>query len=598
MSVRIEDYAFIGNRTTSALVSRDGSIDWLCLPRFDSSACFAALLGDVEHGRWLICPQAGARSVTRRYRGDTLILETDFESDEGAVTVVDFLPFPRQDGTVDLVRLIRGRRGAVPMAMELALRFEYGRTRGRSGCRDGNVWGSAGSNTVGVRTPFDVEMQDGNATAHFTVNAGDDFACTLTSSNAFGPAPGLRDVDQALAETHDWWRDWSARATIEHEWREPVMRSLVTLKALTDHDTGGIVAAPTTSLPEQLGESANWDYRFCWLRDATFTLYALLGSGYTEEAYAWRDWLLRAVSGEVAAIQPLYRRDATRYVDEHELHWLPGYEGSRPVRIGNDAYKQRQIDIYGEIAECFYLSRLYGLEREDDVAELQKNLLHYLEDHWTDAGSGLWEMRGSDRAFTLGRVMTWVAFDRGIKMAERFGEDDSVERWREVRRTIHDTVCEEHFDAGQNTFVEYLGTDALDASLLLMPLVGFLPPDDPRIVSTVEAIQKDLMYDGLVYRHRTQRIPGQPPAKEGAFLLCSFWLSDCLNLMGRRREARALFERVLSVANDVGLLSEQYDPINHRLIGNFPQALSHIGLINTAHNLSSKEGPAHRRARR
>lgn len=597
MSQRIEDYALIGNMRSVALVGRNGSIDWLCLPRFDSDACFAALLGERENGRWLIAPKATPKKITRRYRDETLILETLFETDSGTVALIDFMPLPR-DGReiVDLVRIVEGRQGRVPMQMEAIFRLGYGKVAPWVRAHDYGLQAVVGPDALQLRTPLELRGEDKTTVAEFTVSAGERIPCVLTWHVSWRDAPAARDADQALEEAQQWWCNWSARCEVRGEYRAPMVRSLITLKALTDSDTGGMVAAPTTSLPEQIGGTRNWDYRYTWLRDATFTLYALLLSGYREEARQWREWLLRAVAGDPEKIQIMYGIGGERRLPEHELDWLSGYENSRPVRVGNGAHTQTQIDIYGEVMDGLYTARRHDIQPNDDTWYVQLELLKYLEDHWRDKGSGIWEMRGPPRDFTHGKVMAWVAFDRAVKAIENFRLEGDAAHWRALRKNVHDEVCEKGFNKPRNSFVQYYGGDALDASLLLMPLVGFLPPEDARIKGTVEAIQKNLMNDGFVMRYSQTEGGDGMEGNEGAFIICSFWLADNLALMGRKDEARELFDRLLAIRNDVGLLAEEYDPRQRRLLGNFPQAFSHVGLINTAHNLSLEgTGPAKHR---
>jgi GH15 family glucan-1,4-alpha-glucosidase len=594
MAQPLEDYALVGDTHTAALVGRDGSVDWLCLPRFDSGACFAALLGDERHGRWLLAPD-GARRVTRRYRSGTLVLETDFETDGGAVRIVDFMP-PRQTHP-RLVRIVHGLRGRVSMRMQLIVRFDYGcvvpwvRRRGRL------LSAVAGPDALALHTPVETRGHDLTTVAEFAIAAGETTPFMLTWHPSHVRAPRALDPHAALRDTESWWRDWSSRAVYDGRWREQVERSLIVLKALTYAPTGGIVAAPTTSLPEQLSGIRNWDYRYCWLRDATFTLDALLTAGYTQEARAWRDWLLRAVAGSPREMQIMYGAAGERRLTELELDWLPGYEGSAPVRIGNDAARQFQLDVYGEVMDSIHLARRAGIAPDRPAWHLQRVLLEFLESNWREPDEGIWEVRGPPRQFTHSKVMAWVALDRAVKGVERFGLDGPLERWRRLREEIHVEVCRDGFDPDRKTFTQYYGSRELDASLLMIPLVGFLPPSDPRVHGTVEAIERELVHDGLVFRYSTDSTVDGLPAGEAAFFACSFWLADNLALLGRRREARELFERLLSLRNDLGLLAEEYDPVAGRQVGNYPQAFSHVGLINTAHNLARTRGRAdHRRS--
>jgi GH15 family glucan-1,4-alpha-glucosidase len=591
MASRIEDYALIGDCLSGALVGRDGSIDWLCWPRFDSGACFAALLGGPEHGRWQIAPAGEVRSARRRYRDDTLILETDFEVDDGAVTVIEFMP-PRGEAP-DIVRIVEGRRGAVAMRLELIIRFDYGSIVPWVRRIESGISAIAGPDMLRLVTPVELRGKDLRTVADFTIGEGQRIPFVLTWYPSHHREPQYVTAEQALEDTESWWREWSARCTYQGPWREAVLRSLITLKAMTYAPTGGIVAAPTTSLPERLGGVRNWDYRYCWLRDATLTLYALLSTGYTEEARAWREWLLRAVAGSPAELQPMYGIAGERRLTELEISWLSGYEGSRPVRIGNAASRQFQLDVFGQVLSVFYHARQIGLETSDAGVELGRSLLKFLEANWEQPDEGIWEVRGGRRHFTHSKVMAWVAFDCAVKAVEHFGLRGPVERWREIRDTIHEQVCRQGFDAGLGAFVQSYGSGALDASLLMIPLVGFLPATDPRVRGTVEAIERELMVDGLVARYATEEgVDGLPPG-EGMFLACSFWLADNFYLIGREDDARKLFRRLLRLRNDVGLLSEEYDPRAGRLVGNFPQAFSHIALINSACNLTPRVlGPA------
>jgi GH15 family glucan-1,4-alpha-glucosidase len=590
MPALIEDYAIIGDCHTAALVARGGSIDWLCFPRFDSGACFAALLGSDNHGRWLIAPAGDVRSIRRRYRDATLVLETDYETADGAVTVIDCMP-PRSRVT-DVVRLVVGQRGQVRMRMQLIMRFDYGSIIPWVRRTETGIRAVAGPDTLVLSSPVELRNEDFRTEAEFTVSQGERLPFVLLWHPSHEPAPPPVDAEEVVAHTERWWRDWSGRCTYEGPWREAVVRSLITLKALTYAPTGGIVAAPTTSLPERLGGVRNWDYRYCWLRDATFTLYALMLGGYIDEACAWREWLLRAVAGNPSELNIMYGLAGERRLTELELRWLPGYEASAPVRIGNAACEQFQLDVYGEVMDAMHLARRAGLAPDENAWRVERALTDYLESAWSKPDNGIWEMRGPQRHFTHSKVMAWVAFDRMVKAVERFALGGPVERWRSVRAAIHAEVCREGFDRERNTFVQYYGGKELDASLLMIPLVGFLSPADPRVKGTIEAIERDLMADGFVLRYRTRRdIDGLPPG-EAAFLACSFWLADNLALTERQNEARALFERLLGLCNDVGLLSEGYDPADRRMLGNFPQALSHLALVNTACNLARERGPA------
>lgn len=586
MPSRIEDYALIGDCQTAALVGRDGSIDWLCWPRFDSCACFAALLGTPDHGRWLVAPSRPEAAVRRRYRPGTPILETEFESDGGAVTLTDFMPV--RAGVSDLVRVITGQRGRVPMKMELVLRFDYGssvpwvtRLPDGSGIR-----AVVGPDMAVLRTDVPVRGVGMKTVASFEVAAGETRTFMLTHAPSHLDVPPAIDAAAALAETEKVWKAWSARCTVKGEWKPAVVRSLVTLKALTYQPTGGIVAAPTTSLPEEPGGVRNWDYRYCWLRDATLSLLALMGAGYYDEARAWREWLVRAVAGSPAQMQIMYGLAGERRMPEWTVGWLPGYEGAAPVRIGNAAAAQLQLDVYGEVMDVLHQGRKGGLAANEAAWNIQRALMRHLEEVWDTPDEGLWEIRGSRRHFTYSKIMAWVALDRAVKSIEQFGLPGPREHWRELRRRIHDEVCARGYDERRGTFVQSYGSTELDASLLLIPNTGFLPATDPRVAGTVEAIRRDLVEDGLVLRYRThEALDGLPPG-EGVFLACSFWLCDSLMLLGRHEEARALFERLLSLRNDVGLLAEEYDPRTKRMAGNFPQAFSHIALVNTALNLT------------
>lgn len=592
---RIEDYALIGNARTAALVSRNGSIDWFCVPRFDSGACFAALLGDEGNGCWRIAPTGNIRNITRRYLPNTLVLETVFETENGRVSLTDFMPHP-DDGAREIIRIVRGLEGKVSMRFDITFRFDYGHLVPWVRRRDRLLTAVVGPDALALRTPLPLEGKGRHTVADFSIAQGETIASTLTWYPSFRDSPHERDCPRLLEETVDWWNDWSARCKTTGEWREVTVRSAITLKALTHRETGGIVAAPTTSLPEWPGGERNWDYRYCWLRDATFTLYALLITGYTEEAAAWRQWLIRSVAGEASRLQIMYGLAGERRLEEFEVPWLAGFDGSKPVRIGNAAHAQRQLDVYGEVMDALHNAREAGLDADDDAWRIQLELLDFLEKSWDLTESGLWEQRGEEQRFTHSQIMSWVAFDRAIKSVERFGLKGPAQRWKQLRDTIHANVCRQGFDRDRNTFVQYYGGKPLDAALLLTPLVGFLPADDPRVVGTVEAIKCELMHDGFVYRYSTEQSHDGLPPGEGAFLACSFWLADNLILMGKRDEARELFERALSTRNDVGLLAEEYDPVGRRMLGNFPQAFSHVGVINTAHNLARTAGPAKMRA--
>ena len=597
MSAKIEDYAIVGNTHTAALVALNGSIDWLCMPRFDSGACFAALLGGPEHGRWLIAPEGETVAVRRRYLDSTLILETEFETKGGIAAVTDFMPIAEDRDRVDLIRIVRGVRGNPRMRTELTLRFDYGRTIPWVTDSDFGLRAIAGPNAVRVRTSARLRGVDFTTVGSFTVAQGQTVPFSFTWYPSNEAEPGARHPLRMLAETEAYWREWSARCTLEGPWREPVLRSLITLKALTYKRTGGIVAAPTTSLPESIGGPRNWDYRYCWLRDATLTLYALLISGYTQEAIAWREWLVRAVAGHPQDTRIMYGLAGERMLQEFELDWLPGYENSRPVRIGNGAHDQLQLDVYGEVMDAMHVAMKYGIKPQDDAWRVQTAMMEFLETGWQQPDSGIWEVRGPRRDFTHSKVMAWVAADRAVKAIERFGAAGPVQKWRTLRDRIHRDVCQRGFNPERNAFVQYYGSNVLDASLLMIPLVGFLPPDDPRVVATVAAVQRELVRDGLVSRYQTETgVDGLPPG-EGAFLACTFWLADNLALTGRHDEAREIFERLLALRNDLGLLAEEYDPVRRRQVGNFPQAFTHVCLVNTAHNLTlTEQAPCSHRA--
>jgi GH15 family glucan-1,4-alpha-glucosidase len=595
MASRIEDYALLGDCETAALVSREGSIDWLCWPRFDSDACFAALLGRPEHGRWLIAAADADARITRRYRGDTLILETDFETADGAVTVIDFMP-PRGKAS-DVVRIVVGRRGRVAMRTELVIRFGYGcAVPWVSRLEDGTLRAIAGPDMLHLRTPVELCGRNLTTVGDFTVEAGERVPFVLTYAPSCDPMPEPVDAEQALCDTERFWQDWIGRCKYDGPWSEAVLRSLVTLKALTYSPTGGIVAAATASLPEQLGGVRNWDYRYCWLRDSTFTLQALMNAGYYDEANAWRDWLLRATAGHPEQLQIMYGLAGERRLMEWEADWLPGYEGARPVRIGNAASSQLQLDVYGELMDALHQARRGGLGANDTGWQFQRSLLAHLETVWDQPDEGIWETRGGRRPFTFSKVMAWVAVDRAIKSAEHFGMDGPVGRWKDLRRRIHQDVCANGYDPELGSFVQSYGSKQVDASLLLLPVVGFLPAHDPRIAGTVAAVERQLLKDGFVKRYDTGRVEDGLPPGEGSFLACSFWLADAFVLQGRRDEAKALFERLLGLRNDLGLLSEEYDAPAGRLVGNFPQAFSHIALVNTAHNLSHNAQAARQRS--
>jgi GH15 family glucan-1,4-alpha-glucosidase len=588
---RIEDYALIGDCETAALVDRDGSIDWLCWPSFDSEACFAALLGSRDNGRWRVAPTADITRCSRRYRGDSLILETLLETADGAITLVDFMP-PRGVAS-DIVRLVRGERGRVKLKMELIIRFGFGTDipwvkRSEDGAA---LLAICGPDMTVLRSDVETRGEDMTTVADFEVGAGETIALVLTYGPSHLPIPAAIDPQQALRDTEQFWSEWSSRCTYQGVARDLVIRSLITLKALTFAPTGGIVAAPTTSLPEKLGGGRNWDYRFCWLRDATFTLLALMNSGYTEEASAWHNWLLRAVAGAPGNMQIMYGIMGQRRLLEWEVPWLTGYEDALPVRIGNAAHAQLQLDVYGELIDAFHQSRMAKLELDKETWAVECAVLKHLADVWDQPDHGIWERRGESRHYVSSKVLTWVAFDRGVKSVETFGFEAPVQKWRALRDAIHRDVCDKGFDPAQNSFVESYGSPLLDASILLLPSVGFLPASDSRVRGTLEAIERFMMRDGFVLRHDPREESDEKQPIEGAFLACSLWLADAWLLAGEIDRAQALFDRVVGVANDLGLLAEEYDPGEKRQTGNFPQALTHIALINTAHNLSDANRP-------
>jgi GH15 family glucan-1,4-alpha-glucosidase len=585
---RIEDYGLIGDLQTAALVGRDGSIDWACFPRFDSGACFAALLGTSEHGRWIVGPRSDAWQLGRRYLPKTLILETEWATDSGKARVIDFMP-PRGEAP-DIVRIVEGVEGEVEMASELVIRFDYGSIVPWVQRIDGGRIAIAGPDALGFRSGVAHRGENLRTISEFTVREGDRIPFTLTwfPSNQFGTdhreLPDPIDAEEALHDTVDFWTDWVDQCTYKGEWCDDVYHSLVVLKALTYAPTGGIIAAPTTSIPERIGGERNWDYRYCWLRDATLMLLAFLNAGFRDEAAAWRDWLLRAAAGDPAALQIMYGVGGERRLTEIELDWLPGHEKSLPVRVGNAASEQFQLDVFGEVLDALHQGRAHKLEASPAAWALQRRILGYLEEVWKEPDEGIWEVRGGRRHFTHSKVMAWVGFDRGVQAVERFGRAGPVEQWRKVRDEIHREVLEHGFDRELNSFTQYYGSKHLDASLLVLPLVGFLPADDARVIGTVAAIEKELFRDGLVYRYLADDVDGLP-AGEGAFLPCTFWLADNWALQGRLDEARELFEHLLSLRNDLGLLAEEWDPTTRRQLGNFPQAFTHVALVSTAFNL-------------
>lgn len=591
---RIEDYGVIGNMRSAALVSRWGSIDWLCFPRFDSSACFASLLGDARNGHWSLQPAGdGLLTCRRRYRDSTLVLETELETDSGVVRLIDCMPPDGRSPTV--IRVVEGVRGTVRMKMELVIRFDYGWIVPWVRTIDGVLHAVGGPDALSLRTPIAHHGENLTTVAEFDVNQGDRVPFVLSWHPSQEPAPPPVDADQEIAAAEDWWRRWASQCSYSGPWQDAVLRSLITLKALTHAPTGGIIAAATTSLPEWIGGVRNWDYRFVWLRDATFTLDAFLATGFRQEACAWRDWLLRAVAGAPKQLQLMYGVAGERRLPELTLDWLPGYEASRPVRVGNGAASQFQLDIYGELMDVLHEGRRAGIDSDPFAWSMQHKLLELLETHWKEPDEGLWEVRQGREHFTHSKMMAWVAFDRAVRAVEAFGLDGPVDRWRTIRDTIHREVCTKGFDAQKDAFTRSYGSSDLDAAILMMPLVGFLPANDPRVTSTVAAIERELLQDGLVLRYLTHPGADGLPPGEGTFLLCSFWLADNYALAGRQADAERLLKRLLALRNDLGLLSEEYDTVAGRLLGNFPQAYSHVGLINTVLHVTSWQ-PAPMRA--
>lgn len=595
--MKIEDYGLIGDTQTAALVGRNGSIDWLCLPRFDSASCFAALLGGEEHGHWQIAPTAEITATRRNYRPGSLVLDTDFETADGTVRVTDCMP-PR-DKNPDLIRLVTGIRGRVKIRLQLVIRFDYGSVVPWVRWDGDHLEAVAGPNALSFWSAMKTHGEDFKTVAEFDVAAGESFAFALRWHPSNEAAGECVDVRKEIGSTEKWWSDWSGRAGKLDEWNEAVQRSLITLKALTYAPTGGIVAAPTTSLPEHPGGVRNWDYRYCWLRDATFSLYSLLISGYKDEARAWRDWLLRAIAGDPSRLQILYGPAGERRVEEYELDWLPGYEGSKPVRIGNAAHGQFQLDVYGEVIDSMHQARVAGIEQDEPSWRLQCAILNFLESVWKEPDEGIWEVRGPRRHFTHSKLMAWVAFHRAVQAVEHLKLEGPLDRWKRHRDALRKEISEKGFHPGRGAFTQEYGSDRLDASLLMVPLVGFLPASDERVKGTVRAIEKELLVDGFVLRYKpddSSGVDGLPPG-EGAFLPCTFWLADNYALAGRKTEARAVFERLLAIRNDLGLLAEEYDPKEQRMVGNFPQAFTHVGLVNTANNLVDHSGPAAKRQR-
>ncbi len=582
-AARIEDYAFVGDTQTGALISRDGCVDWLCFPRFDSGACFAALLGTGDNGHWKLSPNEEVRNTRRRYRGDTLILETEMETASGMVRLIDFMP-PRGTNP-DIVRIVEGVRGSVSMRMQLIIRFDYGQIVPWVRKRDGGLEAIAGPDALILRTPVKTRGVDLTTVAEFTVREGERIPLVLTWFASHEKPPRAIHPEHALRQTEDYWNEWSTRCKIHGPFREVVMRSLITLKGLTYAPTGGIVAAATTSLPEVIGGVRNWDYRYCWLRDSTFTLVALMEAGFLEEARAWREWLLRAVAGTPAQMQIMYGVRGERRLEEYELPWLSGYERSKPVRVGNAASEQFQLDVYGEVMDSIYCAHQAGIATNEREWCIQVALMKFLESHWEKPDEGIWEVRSRRQHFTHSKMMAWVAFDRAVKLVRECNcsADRHLERWEKIRDQIHAEVCEHGYNREKKAFTQSYGSDALDASILMMPLVGFLPATDERVRSTIAAVQRELTMDGFLIRYRPEEknVDGLP-GTEGVFLPCTFWLVDCLHLIGKTDEARELFERLLAVRNDLGLLAEEYDPHEKRQLGNFPQAFTHVALVNSA----------------
>jgi GH15 family glucan-1,4-alpha-glucosidase len=588
MASRIEDYAMIGDCRTAAMVGRDGSIDWFCAPRFDSGACFAAMLGTPEHGRWKISPGRGVviKEIRRRYRPESLVLETEFITGSGVVRLTDAMAI--NSPTPTIARVIEGIEGEVLVRSEIKIRFDYGSIVPWVRRYDGGITAIAGPDLLRLHSSQSLRPEGLSTVSEFPLRAGEQVPFTLAWHPSHEPAPAALDAQAAIEDADAWWREWSGRYQHPDGGREPVIRSLITLKALTYAPTGGIAAAATTSLPEKIGGVRNWDYRFCWLRDATFTLISMLNAGYLDEARSWREWLLRAVAGKPECLQIMYGLAGERRLHEYEIGWLPGYEESSPVRVGNAASGQFQLDVYGEVLDALHQSHIRGIADLDDAWQMSRLLLDFLETAWKEPDEGIWEVRGGRKPFTHSRVMAWVAFDRAVKAVEQMGKgSDRLEQWRSTRDAIHKQVCTHGFDRSRNTFVQSYGEPHLDASLLMIPLVGFLPATDPRMVGTVEAIKAGLMHRGFVRRYDSGMVTDGLPPGEGAFLPCTFWLADNLALQGRRDEALAIYHRLLSIRNDVGLLSEEYDPESNRLLGNIPQAFSHVSLINTDRNLTS-----------
>ncbi|PYK30747.1 MAG: glucoamylase [Verrucomicrobia bacterium] len=580
---KIEDYAFLSDTQTAALVSRDGCVDWACFPRFDSGACFAALLGKGENGRWHFYPDEPIKKLSRRYRGNTLILETEIETESGAVRLIDFMP-PRGKNP-DLIRIVEGVRGSVKMQMELIIRFDYGHVVPWVRKKHGGLEAIAGPDGLILRTPIETRGKDLTTVAEFEIGKGDRVPFVLTWFASHETPPKEVHADHALRDTEKFWEEWGVNCHENVPWRDEVVRSLIVLKGLTYAPSGGLVAAATTSLPEEIGGVRNWDYRFCWLRDATFTLIAFMNAGFTEEAKMWREWLLRAIAGSPAQMQIMYGVHGERRLEEFEVPWLDGYENSKPVRIGNAASRQFQLDVYGEVLAAMYRADQAGIKMEEPVWALVSGLLKFLETHWQDPDEGIWEVRGGRKQFTHSKIMAWVAFDRAIKLAEECKCDagENLDQWRKIRDQIHAEVCERGYNPRKKAFTQFYGSEGLDASLLTLPFTGFLPVSDERVRNTIEAIERELNEDGFILRYRPEKeaVDGLP-GTEGVFLPCSFWMASCLHLIGRKEDARKLFERLLELRNDLGLLSEEYEPATKRQLGNFPQAFSHVALVVTA----------------
>jgi GH15 family glucan-1,4-alpha-glucosidase len=589
--LRIEDYGLIGDMHTAALVGRDGSVDWLCLPRFDSPSCFSALVGDERHGYWRVAPVDPAHSSTRRYRPGTLVLENEFVTAEGAVRVIDFMP-RRAAGPPRLMRIVEGVRGRVPMRMELSLRPDYGSIVPWSEPAPDGAIVTAGPDAFRLTTQLPIEVADGQVRSEFEVVAGTRERLVLTWHLSYDETPPVEDADSALARTEAWWQEWSGRCAYRGPYRDEVLTSLIALKAMTSETTGAVVAAPTTSLPEDVGGVRNWDYRFCWLRDSVLALQALLEAGYTDEALAFRDFLLRVGTGDPTKIQIMYGLGGERRLTEFELNELPGYEGSKPVRVGNAASEQFQLDVYGEVVGVGFLGAEELGRIEHRLWPRWRRIVEHVETIWREPDDGIWETRGPRQHFTYSKVMAWVVFDRAVKLAEQFGLEAPRDRWKSIRDEIHDEVCEKGYDRERHTFTQYYGSKELDASVLNIPLVGFLPGTDERVTGTINAITRELGRDGFVSRYSTAETDDGLPGDEGQFLACSFWLASALAVNGRVKEARALFERLTGLSNDLGLLSEEYDVARGRQVGNFPQAFSHLTLISAAYAISAAEAAA------